>query len=404
MFRRFSLLKADRLDGDKNIDSSFDYLDSDLVYFDSACQSLRPKPVIEALNLYYKKYNSCGDRVKYDWGIKVDNRVNSVRGEVLSLLKLSKKDYCTSFTLNTTYGLNLILSQLDVVKIDKVITSDIEHNSVFLSTISFAKKNNLKREVLVRNSDGSIDITGTDFKNSVVVLNVVSNFDGRKLLNVKDIVKKVHQQGGIVVIDAAQAMAHYHQFIAGVEADAICFSGHKMYGASLGVIVFRYDLMSKIKPSFVGGGMVSDVNKDSYDLVSGNPDEAHTIFEAGLQSYGEIIALGEAIKWLKQNQDNSIISNLADSIFNYLKESKKVHLVNSKANAVMSFYVDKVDSDLLAKALSDRGIMVRSGYFCVHYYLSRVKSYPPLVRLSLGLHNNENDVVKFIDAIKGVVR
>ena len=55
--------------------SDFGYLDEMSTYFDSACQSLRPQPVIDALNEYYMEYNSCGERVKYEWGRKVDDKV-----------------------------------------------------------------------------------------------------------------------------------------------------------------------------------------------------------------------------------------------------------------------------------------------------------------------------------------
>ena len=63
----------------------FDFLEKDAYYFDSACQTLRPKPVINALNDYYLNYNSCGERVKYAWGKKVDEKVEETRESILDL-------------------------------------------------------------------------------------------------------------------------------------------------------------------------------------------------------------------------------------------------------------------------------------------------------------------------------
>ena len=54
---------------------AFDYLADGDVYLDSACQSLRPRPVIDALSRYYTEHNSCGERVKYAWGRKTDELV-----------------------------------------------------------------------------------------------------------------------------------------------------------------------------------------------------------------------------------------------------------------------------------------------------------------------------------------
>ena len=86
----------------------FNYLKSGEVYLDGACQSLRPIPVIEALERYYTKHNSCGERVKYEWGKETDKLVEATREKVLKFLKLSSRKYTTSFTLNTTYGINLM--------------------------------------------------------------------------------------------------------------------------------------------------------------------------------------------------------------------------------------------------------------------------------------------------------
>lgn len=123
----------------------FDYLQPTDIYLDSACQSLRPQPVITAMNNYYQKFNSCGERVKYQWGKITDEKVNATRHKVLQFLKLKSKNYTVSFTLNTTYGINLLLSQLRPELFDRVITSDIEHNSPFLSTIAFAKTHHKER-------------------------------------------------------------------------------------------------------------------------------------------------------------------------------------------------------------------------------------------------------------------
>ena len=381
--------------------NDFDYLNENDVYLDAACQSLRPRPVIDALNNYYEKHNSCGERVKYAWGVETDRKVEATRKKVLKFLKLRPRDYFVSFTLNTTYGLNLVLEQLDVEKlgIKKVITSDIEHNSPFLSTITFAKKNNLPREVVERAESGEMPLD-YDYENAVVVVNNVCNFDGRRLENIKDLTKIIHNQGGILIVDAAQGIAHDHDLLEKTDADVICFSAHKMYSASLGGIIMKRSLIPAINTAFIGGGMVDDVDKDSFVLSADNPDHAHTLFEPGLQAWGEIIALGAALDWLSglKKSDKASLAKNAEDLFNILTEHEKLHVLNREPRPTMSFYVDKselgYDSHLLGSALADQGIMARTGYFCAHYFLDHKKHYPPLVRFSLGYHTRESDIEK----------
>ena len=155
----------------------FDYLGAGEVYLDAACQSLRPRCVIDAINKYYTEHNSCGERVKYKWGVVTDEKVESARDKVLKYLGLKAKKYTVSFTLNTTYGINLILSQLRSEYFSKVMTSEIEHNSPFLATMAFAERTGVPREVMKRDEDGSIPLDDYDFTDAVVVVNSASNFD-----------------------------------------------------------------------------------------------------------------------------------------------------------------------------------------------------------------------------------
>lgn len=380
----------------------FDYLKDGDVYFDAACQSLRPRPVIDALNRYYTEHNSCGERVKYAWGKRTDEIVENARLHALKYLKLKSKDYYTSFTLNTTYGINLILNQIKPELFEKVMTSEIEHNSVFLPVMTFANANHLPREIMQRREDGGIDTEAYDFTKALVVVNAVSNIDGRELVNIKELTKAVHKAGGVLIIDAAQALAHNHELLQKTEVDAICSSAHKMYGASLGVIIARRDLIPKLNTQFIGGGMVDDVRKDEYFLSAKKPEHAYTIFESGLQAWGEIVAFDAALTWLEDlpKADKIQMHENCERIFDFLNAQPRVHLINKAASPTFSFYIDGLDSHLVGGALSDEGIMARTGYFCVHYYLGQVLNVPPMIRFSLGYHVRKADVDKVIKTLE----
>lgn len=386
--------------------NDFPYLKENNIYLDSACQSLRPQPVIDALTEYYTKFNSCGERVKYDWGKTTDEKVEATREKVLKYLKLKSKDYFVSFTLNTTYGLNLILSQIRPELFDKVVTSDIEHNSPFLSTITFSKKNDIKREVIDREPDGSINLNKYDFEKALVVVNCAGNFDGRKLGNLNDLIKKVHKQKGVIVIDAAQAMGHSPEILHKTQADAICFSAHKMYAPSLGIMVVQKNLLEKIDTTFIGGGMVDDVRLDNYDLSANSSNHIYTKFESGLQAWGEIIALGAAIDWLESlpKSARQTLEQNTQRLYEYLSSQPRIHLLNQSPNPTMAFYVDGLDAHLIGGALSDEDIMVRTGYFCAHYYLDHKMHYPPLIRTSLGYHTRPSDIDKVISTLNNMLK
>ncbi len=152
--------------------------------------------------------------------------------------------------------------------------------------------------------------------------------------------------------------------------------------------------------------MVDDVDRESYLLSSEkNPDHLYTKFESGLQAWGEIIALGAAIDWLEglSRSDHRNLEENYTELFEFLSNSSKFTLVNKEPNPTMSFYINGVDSHLLGEALGAERIMARTGYFCAHYYLDKVRKFPPLIRFSLGYHNRPEDIEKVKKVMEKIV-
>lgn len=384
----------------------FAWLDSREVYLDAACQSLRPRPVIDALAEYYTTFGACGGRVKYAWGSRVDEEVDGARDAVLELLGLSRRTHAVSFTLNTTYGLNLLLGQLPTATFGRVVTSHTEHNSVFLPTITAARRLGVERLVLDRSADGALAYTPAQLERAVVVVNAVSNVDGSRLGNLAELVRDAHERGGIVLLDAAQAVPHAVDLLRSTGADAICFSGHKAYAPTLGVVVARQDLLGRLEVGFIGGGMVSDVREDGYDLLA---DEPWTRLEPGLQAWGEIVGLRAALGWLgglriDGRTPSEHVVMLGARLFEGLAAIPGVTLLNAGPSPIVSLYAQRQDAHRLAVFLSKQRVMVRSGYFCAHHWLRERLALPPLLRFSVGLHNTAADVDDAVGALARLVR
>ncbi|MGA2711872.1 MAG: aminotransferase class V-fold PLP-dependent enzyme [Bryobacteraceae bacterium] len=387
--------------------TDFGYMNADAYYFDSACQTLRPQAVISAVTEYYRQYNACGGRVKYAWGEKVDAIVANTRKQLLKLLDKTAKDYTVAFCLNTTAGINLVLQQLPEGRYSRIVTSDIEHNSVFLPTQTCARRFKLERIVLPRSSDGSLNFQPGDLEKAVVVVNTTSNIDGRVLGNLDDLVTAAHQRGGVVILDAAQTMGHDTQLLRNVRFDAVCGSSHKMYGPSLGFIVINRAFLNELDCFFLGGGTVEDVRKDDFDLLD-SPDDAFARLEPGLQDFAGIAGLGAAIDWLEkyrpENQDaGQHQDSLGRMLYESLSSNPRLKVLNSEPRPIISFHTELVDAHRLALYLSAQNIMVRSGYFCCHYYLKCVARLPPLVRISIGLQNTAAQATHVANVIHQIV-
>ena len=388
----------------------FDYLPTGQVYLDSACQTLRPQPVIEAMNTYFTQYNACGERVKYDWGRKVDAQLQAARSRALKTLGLSAKHYSTSFTLNTTYGINLLLGQLPLGRYSRVITTHTEHNSVFLSTMACARRQGIDRLLLDRDPDsgqllhqGQSVVSSASagvLDRSIVVISAMNNVTGDPTVGLAELIAQTHARGGIVIVDAAQALPHDITLMTQLTSakdstpDAICFSAHKTYGASLGVVAASNKLLESLEVGFIGGGQVATVSEDDFVLM----DDLHTRLEPGLQAWGEIIALEAALDWMDsypQKTGTSIKDHetgLSHQLYETFIQLPNLTVLSQPGSALLTISPHRVAGHQLAGFLSKADIMVRSGYFCAHHWIQEVLGHGPLVRFSLGAHNTQDDI------------
>ena len=206
--------------------------------------------------------------------------------------------------------------------------------------------------------------------------------------------------GGILIIDGAQSMLVIYLFCVR-RFDALCFP--TKCTPQVLVLLWQKQLINSLELSFVGGGMVEKLDENSFSIPQ---NDLACKLEPGLQDFAGIIGLGAVIDWLKTYKSEEFRATrkkLTHILFEGIASLKGVHLLNNKPSAIISFYLQDIDAHRLAAFLSQQNIMARSGYFCCHYYLQNVKNYPPLLRISLGLHNTEKDVKKFLEVLKKII-
>lgn len=382
--------------------AAFPALATDQVYLDAACQSLRPQPVLEAMTDYFTAYPACGDRVQYAWGRRVEEQVAHARAVTLAALGLSPGRHSCSFTLNTTYGLNLLLQQLPAGRFQRIITSHHEHNAVFLSTMTAARRLGVPRVVVPRTAGGVIGLDGEDLTDAVVVLSAMDNVTGTLTVCLAETIAAVHHAGGIVIIDAAQAAPHALTALRGLDADAICFSGHKLYAPALGIVIAKHTLLQSLELAFLGGGQVDDVSTDGFTLSA----QPHTRLEPGLQAWGEIIGYAAALDWFlpRMTEIASRERRLGTRLYDGLAALPHVRMFSPAASAVISLVPERVDAHRLAVFLSKADVSVRSGYFCAHHWLREREALPPLVRFSIGAHSTDEDIERALDVMGRMMR
>ncbi len=382
----------------------FPVLNEKIIYFDSACMSLKPKQVVEKMNEYYYKYPACSGRSGHKLAKQVENEVDLARREVQKLIGAGSSEEII-FTKNATEGINLVANAISWEKGDEVIVSDKEHNSNLIPWLKLISQGVVVK-VCKGNEDGTFNMK--NFKDCfskrtrLVAIVHVSNLDGVEN-PIAEIVKISHEKGVWILVDGCQSFPHKAIDVRKLDVDFFAFSGHKALGPTgVGVLYGKKELLNKLNQFIVGGQTVLDSTYEGYD-----EELPPKKFEAGLQDYAGIIGFGEACRYLKNigfreiEKQERKLNELATSLLN-----GKVEIIGpldaALRGGIFAFNIRGMKTHDVAKMLdASKGIAVRSGAFCVHSWFN-ARKMDGAVRASFYFYNTEEEVKIFAKEVEKI--
>ena len=378
-----------------------------VIYLDSACQSLRPRQVIDAVTNYYVRYSACSGRSMHQLAAAVTNQCDEARTQIARFIGAARKEEIV-FTRNTTEGINLVANSLELHPGDVVLITGKEHNSNLIPWQMLVKKVGIRLQILPPLPDGTFDLAAyekalaTPVK--LVSFGYSSNLDG-VILPAEKIVKLAHSHGTLVLLDAAQTAPHHNINVRALDVDFLAFSGHKLLGPSgTGVLYGKYKLLEALSPFLVGGDTVASSTYETCEFLP-VPEK----FEAGLQDYAGIIGLGEAVRYVQavgfdaiQKQELLLNRCLTDGTV----DIPGFHLIGPANPAlrggIFTFYIDGIDSHRIALMLDQMAnICVRSGQHCVHSWFNE-RHIKGSVRASVYFYNSQEEVELFVENLKKI--
>ncbi|MDH7507954.1 MAG: cysteine desulfurase [Methanomassiliicoccales archaeon] len=382
---------------------------NDPVYFDNACQTLRPRQVIDALNEYYLKYPACAGRSVHRFATEVSIKIDEAREKIARFIN-SSSPMEIIFTKNCTEALNLVAKGLDLKKGDVVLTTDIEHNSNHIPWMQVAKFRGIKRKFIETSNDGIFDlekfktVMSKDIK--VVSFAHANNVVGTSI-PAKDVTEIAHDYGAIVVLDGAQAAPHMRVDVKELDADFYAFSMHKMLGPSgVGVLYGKEGLLKKLDPLITGGGAVSVASLDDVEFLP-LPDR----FESGLLNYSGIIGSSAAIDYINEIGLESIskhVCRLNGEVTAGLRDNRAIEILgpldHKLRGNIFSFNIKGLGSHDVAMMLDQmKRIMIRSGMHCAHpFFLKR--GCNGCARASFYIYNTVEECQTFVQAVQEIVQ
>ena len=317
-----------------NLKDDFKMLEKNFIYFDSAATSFKPNSVVNSIVDYYTNYTANAHRGDYDISFEVDTKYEGVRNKVQRFINARKREEIV-FTSGATQSLNMIAKGFfeDYLKDgDEVLLTKAEHASNVLPWFEIKKNIKIKYIEL----DNGI-ITMENVRKSITpntkVISIahVTNVLGDKR-PVKEITEYAHRNNILVVLDAAQSIPHMKVDVTDLDVDFLAFSGHKMCGPTgIGVLYGKYDLLDKMQPQNVGGGM----NNEFESNMTYKYKRAPYKFEAGTPNIAGVIGLGSAIDYINKvgidNIENHVLS-LRKYAIDKMVKLQNIEIYNKEIN------------------------------------------------------------------------
>ena len=384
----------------------------ELAYLDSSATQLKPQVVIDKLVEYYSEYPSNIHRGIYKIAERASEEYEKSRDVVAEFIGASRDEVI--FTRGTTESLNLLSYSLgqELKPNDEVVTTVMEHHANFVPWQHICKQRQAVLKIIDITDGGDLDV-GAQFekldhyisaKTKIVTLTYVSNVLG--IINpVRELISAIRQinKDIIIIIDAAQAIAHIRLNVMALGADFVVFSGHKMVGPTgVGVLWGKMERLQTLPPFHYGGDMIELVSIEETTFK-----QPPYKFEAGTPPIASVIAFASSIAYLKQyNFDD--ITTFEMELFDYtikLLESELKDFVTilgrhstSAKIGVVSFYLNGVHPHDVAQIASDHNVGIRAGHHCAMPLHTRLCA-PASARASFYIYNTKQDVDKLLESL-----
>ena len=378
-----------------------------IAYLDNAATTQKPQQVIDAVIYYYENYNANAHRGAYSISEKATSTFEEVRVKVARFIGSNEQNIAFSF--GTTDSINQIAHYYatQLKEGDEILVSITEHHSNMLPWQQVAAVTGATVGYLYPDSSGRITPKELRSKltprTALVAITHISNVLGG-VNPIRELTELAHNVGAVVVLDAAQSVAHIPIDVVDLDVDYMAFSGHKMYApAGVGVLYGKKELLQQMQPDRLGGGIVEHVTLSGAKLI-----DSPMKFEAGTQNAEGVIGLGAAIDYLQEigmKKIQHIEHELME--FAYDELSKVEHLTiygdnqHYHRSGILSFNIDNVHPHDTATIVSSHNVAIRSGHHCAQPLMDYLQ-VNATCRLSLSFYNTKDDIRRLVQALKEV--
>jgi cysteine desulfurase/selenocysteine lyase len=374
-----------------------------LVYLDNAATTQKPQRVIDSISEFYSKWNANIHRGAHYLANASTEKFEATRTALAEMLHANFREEII-FTQGSTDSVNMLSTILEneVNEGDEIWVTEMEHHANFVpwQVLAEKKKAVFRYVPMTASGEWDLDYAKNEIteRAKIVAFNYVSNALGT-INPIQELIALARNAGAYVVIDGAQAVAHFDVNVQALNCDFFLFSAHKMYGPTgLGVLWGKKELLEKLPPYRYGGEMIQKVS------VTGTTFNVLPFkYESGTPNIEAVIGFNESISFCNEIGRENMHAHeyfLLKTATERLKEIEGAFVYADLPNkvGVLSFNVEGIHSADIGTLLDQQGVAVRTGHHCTQPLWEKLGTTGS-VRASFACYNTVEDVELFIAAL-----
>ena len=376
-----------------------------LVYLDNAASTQRPRQVIDLMTECYEEHYANVHRGIHWLSERSTDLYEQAREKVRAFIGARAAEEII-FTQGTTSSINTVARSWGDANVragDEIILSVMEHHSNLVPWQQLAERTGCVLRHIPITDDGLLMMDEFDKllneRTKLVAITAISNVLGT-VNPVHEIVRKAHDAGALVLVDAAQQVPHLRTDMQGSGVDFLAFSGHKMLGPTgIGVLYGRQELLEAMPPFLGGGSMIHTVELDHFTTA-----DLPTKFEAGTPPIVEAIGLGAAIDYLTAlgidtiHEHEMFLTRYCHDALDGIAGVEIIGPTLEHKSGIVTFVLDGVHPHDASHMLDRFGVAVRAGHHCTQPLHARL-GLVATTRASFYLYNTVEEVDQLGEAI-----
>jgi len=379
-----------------------------LVYFDNAATTQKPKAVIDAIKTYYEGYNANIHRGLHTLAEKATTAFEETRSTFQQFINASEVEEVI-FTKGTTDSINLVANAYGKKFIkagDEILISGMEHHSNIVPWHLLCESTGAQLKIIPVKEDGSISLADVEelITDKTKLVSVVYASNSLGTINpIKEIATLAHKADAVMMVDGAQAASHCKVDVQDLDCDFFATSGHKMYGPTgTGILYGKRALLEAMTPYQGGGEMIKNVSfkETTYNDIPYK-------FEAGTPNIADVVALKEAANYITAIGKDNIMAyeqELTEHAHKVMAEVPgiKFYGTASEKVSVVSFTLETVHPYDVGMMLDAKGIAVRTGHHCTQPLMDHFE-IEGTIRASFSVYNTKEEITQLAEGLKDIV-